>query len=193
MSNDDSNVNTDDFLNLAGVTIENADANIFIYKEEGNTKSAIASNDNSTTVAEGAIIDTNGTKGYFKMTANTANDDSSDANTSIDVTSNTPIFALKVNDRDKVTAGSDELVKTDAILTVTVKFTDGGTVGAKGLTAMIAVDGATVGGTYATAAVVDEFAAGETFTTTTEAELDFTLSGFTAAVSAVKVTLSDEA
>lgn len=193
VSTDNNDVNTDDFLTLAGITIDNASADIFIYKDTAGTKTAIPSNDSATTVANGAVIETNGTKGYFKLSATTitAGTHTTTTGDSIDTTSNAPIMELVVNEADKLTAGADTLVKTDATLKVTLKFTAAGTVGTKDVKALIAATGATAEGTYKTAAAIAEFAAGEAFTTDTTATLEFTVDTFNGPVSVITVTLSE--
>ena len=98
---------------------------------------------------------------------------------------------LVVDEADKLTAGADTLVKTDATLKVTLKFTNAGTVGAKGVKALIEATNATAEGAYKTAAAIAEFAASEVFTTDTTATLEFTVDTFNGPVSAITVTLSE--
>lgn len=184
-------------LSAAGKTLSSA--NLYVYVDTAGTKTAAVSNA-ATNVADGAIIDTNNDKGYFSLTASTVTAVTTGANTgnSIDTGTNTPIMALVVADGDKVTtttAGATTLVKADATLKVTLKFTTAGTVGTKDLKAAISATGATAAGTFASAAVIPEFAKGTAFTVGadgTTAEMEFTFSAIGAtAVSVITVTFSE--
>lgn len=191
VSSDSNNKGLDDYLGLADITMDGATNTANIYVKVGTA--AVAANDTAA-VADGAKIDTNGTKGYIKLAATpvTTSVQLTNAPGAIGDNNETVTAALVVDSTDEFTASGDRYVKSGATLKITLTVSANVTLDAQ-VKAAIAVGSSNAAvSNYSAATAVAALASGEVFAANTPVALEFTLTSPTAAqIGSLSVTLSE--